>query len=172
MTPDKLLAVAVRVFALYFGLTGVRDIATTVARYENGIDLLSGSVIAGLLIIFTLITIVLWKFPLTIAQAIYPKATENTPNPWNQDEVYVAGFVVLGVYFLAEAVTNFARWAMLLIAIYRADGGFDQLDTYQKVSIALLVIQFGISLSLIFGATGLKNFIFRFRYGRPYNDDL
>lgn len=108
MSPINLIAVSVRLFAIFLALDAIRGfIALAVHSTPEGGDKLTVGVAA---IATFAITIFLWKFPLTVAKRLYPESEIDQTHPWNRDDLYIAGFAILGLYWLGRSLTGVAYW--------------------------------------------------------------
>ena len=171
MQPEVLIAVAVRMFALNMSLTLITTTIGSVMQVEGALEPIALLIIAALFIGYLLLILVLWKFPLTIARRIYPVTGNDILKNWTHGGIYITGFVLLGVYFAMQAVSKAAYWGLILLDLRNSDDGISQLGSSQKMSIAVVLVQLALSVYLIVGASGIKNLIFRFRYGRIGHDD-
>ena len=172
MQPEMFIAVAVRMFALNMSLILITTTIGSVMQVEGALEPITVLIIAALFAGYLLLIFVLWKFPLTIARRIYPVTGNDIPKSWTHGDIYIAGFVLLGVYFATQAVSKAAYWRLILLDLRNSDDGISQLGSSQKISIAVVLLQLALSVYLIIGASGIKNVIFRLRYGRIGHNDL
>ena len=101
MKPEQIVAVAARLLAIALILTTVRELVSALWVVNDAITLRKYGyifLVSGLAIF---ISILLWKFPLTIAKKIFPFKSDDEPkHNFNSDDFYHLGFILLGTYLL------------------------------------------------------------------------
>jgi hypothetical protein len=118
------------------------------------------------------VAFVLWKFPFTISRFIYSPNNDLKSEAWSKDEVYIAGFVIVGVYCLYNALSDIIYWGLYLIALNRYDRNFEAIGALEISSMITTVFEFALALVLILGASGLKNILYKIRYAGIDKDTL
>ncbi len=117
---------------------------------------------AGLLCAF------LWFFPLSIARKLLPVMREP-----RSDQVIGApaalsiGLTLIGVWYLASALVEVSYWLTLFFQSKQMSGLSIEWTRKQIASIVATVTRLLLSVWLIFGATGIRRLIYKFRYGDP-----
>lgn len=166
MSREDIVAIAVRLFAVYLLVTSLRTLASVPA-------VLTGEVTAGTIVV-TLVSLVctlgiivlLWSFPLTVARKLLP--IMKTPRPDVLSDggmLFQLGIVLIGLWQLAAGLADVVYWATLLVAMRNRDLPFDALRPEQWGSMVGTVAQLVVALALILGSNGLHRLLYRVRYG-------
>ena len=118
-------------------------------------------------IIFLLISLCLWYFPLSVASKLLPKTkdTKNEITGFPCSELQTVLFTTLGLYLLFNVLSDLAYWGSFL-SVY-GETRFDEplITPYDKAAIFTTVIELLIVLPLLFGQSGLKRLLNKIRYG-------
>ena len=162
--PEILIAIGVRLVAIALAITVIRDSFAVFAWFPSGVDILSVGLIAVIASVCVIICVLLWKFPLTIAKSIYPKHEDN-PVPWSNDDIYQAGIILLGIYFAYGVISDLTYWGLFLRSIYVKHNSFSLVTPDQWASLATTIVELILCIVLILGASGIRNMIFKVRYG-------
>lgn len=116
------------------------------------------------------ISLVLMKFPLTIARAITPIASTSELEMSSDGSVFTTGICLLGVYFIARSVPDLL-YNLIYIIMY--SGVEDSLGLKRAyLNEFITVIEMAIGLYLALGSRGISELIVRFRNaGLPDQQD-
>lgn len=167
MSREDIIAVALRLFALFLVVTAIRHAAglLSLGRFEEltAVMLLGTATIMALTLAFAA---VLWYFPLTIARKLLPSLRDSaTPLSPAGHQVQEIAIVVLGLWVLASALPDTAYW-LSLVMLTSGVGyeGFSWLPE-NKASITATAVEIVIGFVLVLGARGLSNLLYHLRYG-------
>jgi hypothetical protein len=119
------------------------------------------SVAVGNLVIFIILigaTIALWWFPLAVARKLLPKATLDQPTSLPIDQVQSAGFCLLGLWLLTEAIPP-AFYVAVLIYYATRPNAMIVLEPHNYAAIVRMLVEFGLGFWLLFGARGLLGIV-------------
>jgi hypothetical protein len=166
LSREDFVAVAVRLFAAYV-------LFWTLETFPNAMFLLSGAdgkasaglyiailVFAGLLCAF------LWFFPLSIARKLLPVMREPRSEQAISSPVALSlGITLLGIWFFADALVSALYWLTLFIRSKQANGIPVEWTSKQIASMVATLARLLLSVWFIFGATGIRRLIYKFRYG-------
>lgn len=163
MGPTQITAVIVRLVAITFiwiAINQIAELGRDISVYDKKVSLV--------FIAFLLATAVfLWKFPLSVARTVIRTDLASSSNQRLQlDELYCVGFVLIGVFFFIQAFENFFFWINILILLSRDTTGEAPFDMVDKAAIVATFFQLLFSLSLIIGARGWKNLIYKIRFDK------
>lgn len=79
MTSQQIVAVAVRLFAIWFGFNGMTSVALQMSSWmKNGYP--AWELIAAAVVFFLVCTF-MWRFPLTIANTLVPREPVSIDTP-------------------------------------------------------------------------------------------
>jgi hypothetical protein len=159
MTNAQVVALGVRLFSIWLALYLVRHVpAMWSLNTQQFPD--SGAAAAVVIVSFILIAVAvsLWFFPLTVARKLIPKATLDQPTPLPIDQLQSAGFCLLGLWVLTEAVP---RSVYITFIVYHSTrpNAMVALEPHNYAAIAQTVIELAVGLWLLFGARGLLRVI-------------
>ena len=155
MTNAQVVALGVRLFCIWLALFLVRHAP---GLWSLNTQQFPDSRAAGAVIIVSVIliavTIALWSFPLAVARKLIPKATLDQPTPLPIDQLQSAGFCLLGLWVLTEAVP---RLVYIIFIVYHSTrpNAMVALEPHNNAAIAQTIVELGIGLWLLFGARGL-----------------
>jgi hypothetical protein len=165
MTKEQVLGLAVRLFAIFLfvyglrSLTGVIQLAETASGY-SGI----WWVAVSYLVIFVCIALMLWFFPVTVARKILPKDDRKTgETEISLKDIDVVAYSILGVWLLATTIPDVIYW-LLVLATLEHKGLIPYMTHSRLASVIATIIQFGIGIWLMLGAKGLRGLIRKLRY--------
>jgi len=148
MSPHQIIAVAVRIFAVWLvayvlHTTGTIFLDSRVTTKEL--------VVAGTVGVFTLLlAVILWFFPLTMAKKLLTEPAANTASRATADTWLAMGCALIGIWLLATAIPHIVRDAVylhLLNSEYDDRGEFKRWLVYRGVEVI-------VALWLIVGTRG------------------
>lgn len=165
MTKEQIFGLAVKLFAIFLfvyglrSLTGVIQIADTASGY-SGI----WWVAAGYLFIFVSLALLLWFFPVSVARRILPKDDRKVGEAdFSLNDIDVVAYSILGVWLLATTIPDVIYW-LLVLATLEHKGLIPYMTHTRIASVIATLIQFGIGVWLMLGAKGLRGLIRKLRY--------
>ncbi len=166
MRINQLVAIAIRILSIVLGLYAIRNSFSLVpAYYEQGFETVS-YYYAGVMVTFIIAAVFLWKFPLTIANYIIPHESEEPYSiSINAQQFQVAGFAILGLYFLFYVISDLVYWGVMLFISARETDTTVSFTPDQKGGMVATVFEFIFVLFLLFGGKGISRLLNRIRYG-------
>lgn len=109
-----------------------------------------------------LISLVFIKFPLTLAKVVVPRSSEQSSElSGDSGSIQLAGFIILGVYLVANAIPDFLHNLMLIFSYSRSESRLELPGLYAAE--LATVIEAAVGLYLVLGAKGLVRLLHRFR---------
>lgn len=166
MKPDQLIALAVRLFAIWLFLFTVRQLVQMVVVFQTNGAEAPQLIFIGFCLFLLALTAFMWFSPFTVSKGISTFHAEPAEQQsWTSDEVYGVGFVLLGTMLLFFAISDAVYWLFYLIWIHSQAAGTRELDLDQKGAIFATALELVFAIGLILGSRGLSRLIHRFRYG-------
>lgn len=165
MSKIQVIAIIIRLFAIALFLmiiSGVPQLYTV--RFFGSTDSVGMFfyVQLAVMIVGILISILIWKFPQTIAKKIIPKTDELSDTKWSEVNFASAGIIIVGIYFLYRALSDLSYWFIFMLYAIGNNPAV-KLEPLNKISIYVTIIEFAISIYLVFGSRGITNLIVKFR---------
>jgi hypothetical protein len=166
MSREDVIAVAVRVFAIFLLVTVVRTIPGTLALIDQ-VEPKPSLVLVWLLSGLSLaLCAYLWFFPLTVARKLLPAMREpRSETAMNGSVALSVGLTLLGVWVLTSALPDATYWVILFLLSRRIDAGPIEWQHDQIANMIATAGQLALAVWLIFGSSGIKRLILRFRNG-------
>ncbi|VAX09329.1 hypothetical protein MNBD_GAMMA26-2558 [hydrothermal vent metagenome] len=165
MNRKEVVAIAVRLFSIALAIYGLNNLPGMVMYFDREEFQNAAYVFTGVSSLTFIVAILLWFFPYTVASKILPNENpEKQAYSWNREEALTCGFIILGVYFLYYVISDAIYW--LYISNYSLS--FEdlpvELNADQLARIYATIVEFVITILLIFGSRGIANIILKLRY--------
>jgi len=150
MSPHQIIAVAVRLFAVWLAVRLV--IATPVYYAQVSAQTGTNSSLLVYVVIALPIALLflLWRFPLTIAGKLLTSTKHEPENSASPDLWLAMGCALIGLWLLASILP----WLTQDLMLYR--DGFISSGPELRIKLAKYLAEVAISLWLIFGARGFR----------------
>ena len=166
MSREDVVAVAVRLFAIYVVFTILRTSPAAAQFLSSNDGVVWASVFIAVLVICALICAFLWFFPLSIARKLLPAMREPRSEQAVGERVALSlGLTLIGVWFFASALTDATYWLVLVIRSKQLKDIPMEWTDKQIASMAEVAVQLLLSVWLIFGSAGIRRIVYKFRYG-------
>ena len=167
MSREDIVAVASRLFAMFLILTAIKSatasVGTMLAAHEDWVSLLYASPVV---ILCVLAAFLLWNFPLSIARTLLPVMRDSGPPiATGTTDIQALALAVLGIWVLAESISNLAYWVAIVQFKSAAEYSAGSLTRAQKASVVRDVLECVLGLILVFGSRGLSAMLYRLLYG-------
>jgi hypothetical protein len=170
MSREDLVAVAARIFAIFLLVTIARSFPSAMALLDQEGPRPSMVLIGVVLASSIAVCAILWFFPLTIARKLLPAMSEPRSETAMSGSVALSvGLTLLGVWVLAYALPDTVYWATFFLLTRQTGAGYSAWGHEQIASVATTVVELVLATWLIFGSSGIKRLILRFRYGAHEN---
>ncbi len=165
MSKEQVVGLAVRLFAIYLFLYGVTQVFALLpmlrmAQYQGGVAPIFYIIIVAL--IYFLVCILLWVFPLFVARRLIPRDPDTRPGI-NTGDIFTLAFIVLGIWILASTIPEAVSLFITLFQSPLYRNMPEEVVVQVRVAEVRLIVEFVIAIGLIFGARGLKNFFYHIR---------
>ena len=166
MSREDYVAVAARLFALYLAFDILKLTPGAVQLFEDEFGLHWAAMYSVALLLGLLVCWFLWYFPLTVARKLLPVMRVPTPAISAAPPAAMAlGITLIGVWFLAYALTDATYWLSMLLQYQRMTDMSMLWTAEQTAGVAATAAQLVLACVMIFGSTGIRRLIYRFRHG-------
>jgi hypothetical protein len=158
MSNAQIVALGVRLFAIWLAFYLLRQAPGLWALGARELGSGFVAIVALVTLLLVAATIALWLFPLWVARKLLPVATLDQPTPLPVDQVERAGFCLLGLWLLTDALPGLVHFGVLLAYAQRKDQ-FTELAAGHYADAAYAIIALLIGIWLLFGAKGLQGML-------------
>lgn len=155
MTPHQSLAVGVRLFAIWYAFVVAREMLLFYSSGQGQSDPYWVGVMAMACVIAIAFLIVLWFFPRSIARGLLPLTADAPVQPSSPETWFTAGCALIGLWIAATSVAPIAR-NLIVLYLFRSESA-DRTGLYS--GLLYYCIQLAVGAWLIFGARGIRTFI-------------
>jgi hypothetical protein len=153
MSPIQMVALAVRLFAIWLGLYSARAAPALYIETQKLDDPIAmGIVIAVALVIFAVV-LLLWFFPRTVARSILPSTSEPAVQNTSPDTWLALGCSLLGLWLLAEMFPGLVRF--IFVWYYSQRTKLDMPDNVTSGAV-YYIAEFAVGVWLLLGASGAR----------------
>ena len=163
MSPHQVVAVGVRLFAIWLAIYALRvapGFLVQVRKYDDqfaiGLTIATVPIVLGVLI-------VLWFFPRTIARRLLPGSPPPEPPVISPDAWFAVGCSLLGLWVLSDAIPALVKYFMFLYLDQRS-GGATSLPAGWHAGAVSYVVHLLIGFWLLLGAKGVRKLVMWARY--------
>ena len=167
MNKEELVGLIIRIAMIFMLFYLIRDGAVYIVTVNRGgvdseIWLIAGSVA---LLCFLIFTGLIYKYAIKIAKKIIPiEKPDNSEFKWVLKDLEISIFIIAGIVILFNAASEIVYWIILFYQyanIKEAEAAIAP-STYASFYSTIAQVFFG--LILVFGASGLRGFIYKLRY--------
>ena len=167
MKAEEVIALAVRIFAIALAIYSIRELSAVIWVIERD-EFAAGAKVAVYIIgtVTLVISVLLWKFPLTVASHLYtPSDKDNREPRWGATDLYYCGFILIGIVFLLRALSDGLYWALYIFWLADEASDIYRIDADQKAAMAATIIEFLFGVLLILGHQGITKLVYFIRFG-------
>jgi hypothetical protein len=165
MSREDIVAIAVRLFAIFLGIYVLRTLFGVV-QFTSEMTFDAKAIVASLAVVGAMAggVLLLWFFPLSVARKLLPVMKEpRSESKVGVDTLFSLGLILMGLWLLANAIIDGLYWASLLLAMRAADMMSLELTSEQQAAIFTTAVEAIVAVFLILGSTGIRNVVYRFR---------
>lgn len=147
MTPQQLVGLGVRLFALWLALTSLGTIsAIWSAQLPEGAPKGLGIVMG---IAYLIGAAALWFFPMVVAHRLLPRTSHSNAMSAGGFEIARAGACLLGLWLLVKTLPTAAWYIFRMAAVTTVTSAIDAFNSDAKVDMAVIVFQLVLAVVLI-----------------------
>jgi hypothetical protein len=154
MTNAQIVALGVRLFAIWLAFYLLRHVPAMWVFGNQQPDSGFNATVVVVSVVLVLLTIALWMFPLAVARKLLPTATLDQPTPLPVEQLERAGFCLLGLWVLTEAVPRLIYAAVMFFYSRRPDPSVDLGPSYYA-DLIYSAVTLILGVWLLLGAKGL-----------------
>lgn len=166
MSREDLIAAGVRIFAVFLLVTIARSLPSAMALLDQEGPRPSLALIGLVLTSSIAVCAFLWFFPLTIARKLLPVMSEPRSETAMSGSVAMSvGLTLLGAWVLASALPDAIYWMTLFLLTRQVDAAYFEWGHEQISSVVATIAELTLAAWLIFGSSGIKQLIIRYRRG-------
>lgn len=166
MTPHQTLALGVRLFAIWFALVVLREGVASITTWRSMDDSHALAIAIGIFLVTSVILLILWFFPKSIARGLLPHSKEESTPALSYQMWLTLGTALIGLWFVASSIAPILR---NLSAMYLFQSELLNLESLRLLRQGILyyVVELVLGLGLLFGATGIAKLILWVRNAGP-----
>lgn len=165
MSREDIVAVAVRLFAVYLLLMCLRLVAGGLMSINGEApDSFATGVVLVSVAVTLAISALLWFFPLTLARKLLPVMKE-TPGAARMDPAiaWSLAISIIGLWIFVSALSSSTYWLVIYLRSQAVGMEYMQFSPGQIASIVETAVELLLGLALMLGSGGLRSLIFRLR---------
>jgi hypothetical protein len=165
MSREDLIAVAVRLFAVFLVILSVRQIPGVVAAVQPGSDFADAAVaMIVMLCVPIALAALLWFFPLSVAAKLLPRDRESRPRLSSDAELLLdTGLFLLGLWLLALGLSDAFYWTAHILMSNAGGVGFGSFSPEMRASVYGTVFEIAVALWILLKGPGIVGAIRRLR---------
>jgi hypothetical protein len=161
MTPQQLIGLAVRFFAIWLAITSIAyflsiptSLAATSVASGNAISLAY-----GLGALYLLAAIFLWFCPMLVAHKLLPRTQFENRLSFQAHELARVGVALLGLWLLSKALPSLVWLLFRSFLFVDAGSSFSALTPEARLEVFVALFEAGFALLVIFKAKVFAGFI-------------
>jgi hypothetical protein len=160
MTPTQLVALFVRLFALWLVISAIQALGTAMAMHDAlGRASLASYLLAGLLL---LVALALWRHPLFVARTLIPSAPAEPGGSITAFGAATVGCIVLGLWVLvARALPALTRDILIVEVLRLNDQPLQAMQGRDLAHVIESVLDVCAALLLMFKARTIAGYLLR-----------
>ena len=152
MTPQQLVGLGVRLFALWLALTSIGTIsAIWSTQLPEGAPKSLG---IGVGIAYLVGAAALWFLPMAVAHRLLPRTSHTNAISAGGFEIARAGTCLLGLWLLVKTLPTAAWYIFRMATLTSVGSAIDAFNSDAKVDMAVIVFQLALAVVLIVKSEG------------------
>lgn len=147
MTPQQLVGLGVRLFALWLALRSVGILATILSTpmpdgAPRGLGMAMGAA-------YLLVAVVLWLLPMTVAHRLLPRTSHGNVISVGGFEIARVGACLLGLWLAIKTLPTAAWYVFRMVAVTTLTPAIEAFNVEAKVDMAVIIFQLALAAMLI-----------------------
>jgi hypothetical protein len=149
MTPQQLIGIAVRLFAVWLVMNSVAYLVAIPGQLSGmqGIPSSSVAVSYALAGLYLIGAAALWFFPMLVAHRLLPRTSYENRLEFRAQELARVGCALFGLWIFAKSLPTLAWFFFRAFLVVGSTSSFSALDPQGKLDIAVAV--FGVALGAV-----------------------
>jgi len=160
MTPQQLVGIGVRLFAIWLGVASITYLIGIPAAMRDNMSEEMQRVTYAMGVAYVLATLVFWFFPMWVAHQLLPRTKFDNRLSARPHEVARVGAALIGLWFCARALPSLADLVFRAFLLDSAGSTFSALGQDMKLYLADAVFELILGVVLIVKARMFANFVF------------
>ena len=164
MTPQQILIVAIRLFAIVWFLTSISHVIAALRLLEgSGPDGLVALVVA-IPVLELLVCVFLWFFPATLSRRLLKDGDKPVESPGPQlMEWQGIAVVAIGLWTLSYAIPDAVYWVIYVGNYYQQGADLSYVTEDRWAQFIATAVQVAIGIWLLLGGRNFAAFLFQIR---------
>jgi hypothetical protein len=147
MTPQQLVGLGVRLFAVWLALTSIGTIsAIWSTQLPDGAPKALG---IGLGVAYLIGAAALWFLPMAVAHRLLPRTSHTNLISAGGFEIARAGTCLLGLWLMIKTLPTVAWYLFKMVALTSVGPAIDAFNSDAKADMAVIVLQLAVAVVLI-----------------------
>jgi hypothetical protein len=160
MTPQQLIGISVRLFAIWMALSSVAYFAAIPSGLSSsGVGENSVYVSYGVGAFYVAAAVVLWLFPMAIAHSLIPRTSHNNRLPVAAFELSRVGIAVLGLWLVAKSVPTLSWIIFRAFLFVNAASAISGLTPELKLEMGVAAVELLIAVVFVLKSSALASFL-------------
>ncbi len=158
MTPQQLVGVGVRLFAIWLALTSVSyfTLIPETVRAASGGGTTAALAIGGA---YLVAAVCLWFFPMVVAHTLIPRTRHENRLSLNTHELARVGASLIGLWLLARSLQTIVWFIFRLFLYTEAGASFSSMAPEAKLDVAVAVFEVLFAVFLIVKSSAFANLL-------------
>ncbi len=166
MSREDFVAIAARLFAVFLLLTVLKQVPVTLQFISQDSSDAWVAPYTFVLIAGLVLCAILWFFPLTVARKLLPVMREaRSEQSLDASIAMSVGLTLIGVWVLAYGLVDAVYWVTMFLRLGLSEVSYSQWPHDHVAGLLATVVEVLIAIYLIFGSSGIRRLIQRYRYG-------
>lgn len=150
MTPQQLIAVALRLVAIWLALSAVAYFVTVPDALPQGMDGASFKWGAfGIGAVYAVLAGVLWMFPLSVASALLPRTRHANTLQLRGSELARTGCALMGLWLFVKTMPTLAWYFLRALLMAGSGSAFAALSPENKLDMAVSLLNLVLAIVLV-----------------------
>lgn len=161
MTPQQIVALAVRLFSIWLALQSLNIISLGNAiNMQPGLGETNSHYFMAGFVLF--VALLLWLFPLFVAHALIPRTRFDDELRLPLQETVVVACITIGLWVLiSQVLPSLAYYLTLIVATLHTREKLSGNEAFEFMRLAPIAIQFAVALILMLKARAISGFLQR-----------
>ena len=159
MTPQQIIGLAARLFAIWLAINAVQAIGMAAAMAEQpGAQTTAAPYVFAAL--FLIVAILLWLFPMVVGHRLVPRTQFDNTLSAPAHELLVVACVVLGLWIIVVRAIPAIAYYISIAALWIANGQpVTTMDQSQHIGFLVGLIHLGVGLFLVLRASRFAAYV-------------
>ena len=156
MTPQQIVGLGIRLFALWLALTSIGMITAFLStQMPEGTPRGMG---IGMGIAYVVGAVVLWFMPMAVAHRVLPRTSHSNTISAGPFDIARTGASLLGLWMLVKTLPSAAWYVFRMAAVMSSTPAIEAFNADAKVDMAVIVFQLFLAIVLILKSDSFARF--------------